>query len=522
MVQPKYGVPLIGVLAVLSSWLGACSVGPSFTTPQATIAATWRAQGDPRVSTQTAADSLWWKAFNDPVLDRLVQLAYQQNLPLQIAGLRIVEARAQLGIATGLQFPQVQAILGSATANGLSKNTPIGAFLPNRYYGSYQLGFDAAWEIDFWGKYRRGVESQTAALLASVADYYAALVSLTAEVARTYVQIRTYEVLVQQARDNEKIQEGGLEIAQSRFTQGATSELDPSQATVLLENTRASIPELQINLQQARNALCTLLGQPAGTVDALLVQATGIPKAPAKVAVGMPAEILRRRPDIRSAELAAAAQCARIGVAKAELYPSFSLFGTIGLETSTVGGTTKNLLSSNSLFYTAGPRVNWPFLNYGRLTNAVRVQDALFQQLLVAYRDTVLKAAQEVEDALASYLDAEQEQTFREGAVTAARRAVDLSLIMYREGATDYQRVFDAQRSLLDQEQSLAQTSSIITTSVIALYKALGGGWESHEGQPVVPERTRREMQDRTSWGDLLSEPTAPEPQKNSPPGEHK
>jgi NodT family efflux transporter outer membrane factor (OMF) lipoprotein len=514
MVQPRYAVPLLGVLSAL----GGCSVGPSFTTPEATIAATWRAQGDPRVATQTTADSLWWKAFNDPVLDRLVQLAYQQNLTLQVAGLRIVEARAQLGIATGEQFPQTQAIVGSAAANGLSKNTPIGSFLPHRHFGDYQLGFDAAWEIDFWGKYRRGVESQAAALLASVADYDSALVSLTAEVARTYVQIRTYEVLIQQARENAKLQEGGLEIAQSRFTQGATSELDPSQATVLLENTRASIPQLQISLQQARNALCTLLGQPAGTVDALLVQATGIPKAPAKVAVGMPAEMLRRRPDIRSAELTAAAQCARIGVAKAELYPSFSLFGSIGLETSTVGGTTKNLLSSNSLFYSAGPRLNWPFLNYGRLTNAVRVQDALFQQLLVNYRDTVLKAAQEVEDALASYLNAEEEQTFREGAVTAARRAVELSLIMYREGATDYQRVIDAQRSLLDQQQSLAETSSIVTTSVIALYKALGGGWEPREGQPVVPESMQNEMKARTNWGDLLSEPRAPETKQNPSP----
>jgi NodT family efflux transporter outer membrane factor (OMF) lipoprotein len=517
MVQPRYAVSLLGVLSAL----GGCSVGPSFTTPKVTIAEAWRAAGDPRVATQTAVDDRWWKAFNDPALDRLVELAYQQNLPLQMSGLRIVEARAQLGIATGLQFPQTQAIAGTATANGLSKNTQIGAFLPNRQYGDYQLGFDAAWEIDFWGKYRRGVEAQTAALLGSVADYYAALVSLTAEVARTYVGVRTYEVLIQQARDNAKIQEGALEIAQARFQQGATSELDPSQARTLLEATRASIPQLQISLQQTRNALCTLLGQPIGAVDALLGQPTGIPKAPAKVAVGVPAEMLRRRPDVRSAELNAAAQCARIGVAKADLYPSFSLFGTIGLETTTVGGTTHSLLSSNSLFYTAGPRVNWPFFNYGRLTNAVRVQDARFQELLVSYHDTVLRAAQEVEDALTGFLNSEEATGHQQGAVTAAQRSVELSLIMYREGATDYQRVLDAQRSLLDQQQSLAQTSSSVATNLIAVYKALGGGWEPREGQPVVPEGTRREMQERTGWGDLLSEPRAPETQKNPPPGEH-
>jgi NodT family efflux transporter outer membrane factor (OMF) lipoprotein len=516
MMEPRYAIPLCAALSALAG----CSVGPSFTTPKATVAAAWRAENDPRLTTQTAVDTRWWRTFGDPALDRLVELAYQQNLPLQVAGLRIVEARAQLGIATGLQFPQTQAIVGSATANGLSKNTPIGTFLPQRQYGDYQLGFDAAWEIDFWGKYRRGVEAQSAALLASVADYYAALVSLTAEVARTYVGVRTYELLIQQARENAKVQEEGFDIAQARFQQGATSELDPSQAKTLLESTRASIPELQTSLQQTRNALCTLLGRPAGAVDALIAAPSGIPKAPGKVAVGVPAEMLRRRPDIRSAELQAAAQCARIGVAKADLYPSFSLFGTIGVETSTVKGTTHNLFTSNSLFYTAGPRVNWPFFNYGRLTNAVRVQDALFQQLLVTYRDTVLRAAQEVEDALAGFLNSQEEQVFRQNAVTVAQRSVELSLIMYREGAADYQRVLDAQRALLDQQQSLAQTTSAVATNLIALYKALGGGWEPREGQPVVPQSTQDEMKARTNWGHVLSEPRAPE-KTNPPPGEH-
>jgi outer membrane protein TolC len=229
--------------------------------------------------------------------------------------------------------------------------------------------------------------------------------------------------------------------------------------------------------------------------------------------------MLRRRPDIRSAELNAAAQCARIGVAKAELYPSFSLFGTIGLETTTVGGTTHNLFSANSLFYQAGPRVNWPFFNYGRLSNAVRVQDARFQELLVSYRDTVLKAAQEVEDALVGFLSAQTALGFDQGAVKAAARSVELALIMYREGATDYQRVLDAQRSLLEQQQNLAQTSSAVATNLIALYKALGGGWELRGSQPIVPESTQNEMKARTSWGDLLSQPRAPETQQTPPPG---
>jgi NodT family efflux transporter outer membrane factor (OMF) lipoprotein len=515
MEQRRSAVLQLGVVLALAG----CSVGPSFTTPQVNVAQSWLAQSDPRLATQAAVDTSWWKTFDDAILDRLVELAHAQNLPLQVAGLRIVEARAQLGIATGRQFPQTQVLLGSAAANGLSKNTPIGAFLPNRHFGDYQLGFDAAWEIDLWGKYRSGVDAEAASLLASVADYYGAFVSLTAEVARTYVEIRTFEVLLQQARDNAKLQQQGLEIAQSRYHNGATSELDPSQATALLESTLASIPQLQASVQQARNALCTLLGQAPGTVEAVLGGRAGIPNAPAKVAVGVPAEMLRRRPDIRSAELNAAAQCARIGVAKAQLYPSFSLLGTIGLQTSTVGGTTHSLFSTNSIFYQAGPQVTWPFFNYGRLSNAVRVEDARFQQLLVNYRDTVLKAAQEVEDSLAGFLNSEEALKHNQGAVAAAQRAVELSFVMYREGAADYQRVLDAERSLLDQQQSLARTTSDVATNLIALYKALGGGWELREGQPVVPEATQAEMKARTRWGDMLSEPRAPEKtQTQTPP----
>jgi NodT family efflux transporter outer membrane factor (OMF) lipoprotein len=487
----------------------ACSVGPTFTRPQAALPVARQAANNPHLVATAAADALWWKGFNDPVLDRLVELARRQNLSLQVAGLRIVEARAQWGIATGRQFPQVQEITGSATAIGPSKNIPLGPLLP-RHLTEYQLGFDASWEIDFWGKYRRAVDAEAAALLASVADYDASVVSLTAEVARTYVAVRTTEVLIAQARYNADIQDQALKIAQSRFQNGATSELDVSQAATLLQSTRATIPTLQGQLQQARNALSTLLGQPPGVADSLLGGPQEIPQAPAKVAVSVPAEMLRRRPDIRSAEMSAAAQCARIGVAKADLYPSFSLLGTIGLQASTAPTVSHNLFTPNALFYSFGPRINWPFLNYGRLTNGVRVEDARFQELLVGYRETVLKAAQEVEDALTGFINAQASLGFEEGAVAAAVHAVELALVQYREGAVDYQRVLDAERSLLQQQQSLAQTSSSVATNVIALYKALGGGWELRQGQPVVPEETQREMKDRTNWGDLLSPPPTP------------
>lgn len=496
--------------------LGGCAVGPSFTKPEVAVEKSWRTTSE-HVATRAATDSAWWKAFGDPTLDRLVDAAYRQNLPLRIAGLRILEARAQLGVATGRQFPQTQVAFGSAKAIGLSDNVSRIGNLPRNYLG-YQVGFDAAWELDFWGKYRRGVEAELAGVVASIADYYASIVALNAEVARTYVLIRTYEVLIEQARENVALQEQALHIAESRFRSGATSELDPTQATTLLESTRATIPRQESALQQARNALSTLLGQPPGSVDALLEGSKAIPKAPAHVAVDVPAEVLRRRPDIRSAEMSAAAQCARIGIAKADLYPSFSLVGTVGLDASTRGTASARLFRAGSLFYSAGPQINWAFLNYGRIENAVRVEDARLQQLLVGYRDTVLKATREVEDALVGFLNAQEAQVFEQGAVASAQRSVELALAAYREGAVDYQRVLEAQRSLLQQENSLAETTSSIATSLIALYKALGGGWELREHDPVVPEPMQAEMKARTNWGDMLSPPRAREPGKPPKP----
>jgi NodT family efflux transporter outer membrane factor (OMF) lipoprotein len=502
--------------AALLLAVAGCAVGPDFKRPETAVAASWQSTSDPRFATQ-AADIQWWRSFEDPSLDHLVELAHRQNLPLQIAGLRIVEARAQFGVATGLQFPQKQQVTADLTAIGLTK--PISEILMfPRNLLSYQAGFDAAWELDFWGKYRRGVEAEAATLLGSVADYQAALVSLSAEVARSYIAIRSSQVLVRLAHENAKVQEEGLTIAQARFKNGAVSELDPTQATTLLESTRASIPQIQSNLSQQRNALSTLLGQPTGTTEAMLGGAQEIPKPPAKVAVGVPAEMLRRRPDIRSAEMSAAAQCARIGIAKAELYPSFSLFGTIGLRALNKGPGSHNLFSTDAITYNAGPSVTWPFLNYGRLTNSVRVQDARFQQALVAYRDTVLRAAQEVEDALTGFLNAQQALVFQQNAVTAAKRSVELSLIQYREGAVDFQRVLDAQRSLLQEEDSVAQSGSAVATNLVALYKALGGGWEMREGQPVVPVETQQEMKQRTWWGEVLSRPRAPETTSINPP----
>ncbi len=509
-------VLLLSVVLVLSG----CAVGPDYAKPEKKVNENWSEKSDPRVATQSAVNSQWWTTFNDPTLDKLIQMAYQQNLPLQIAGLRILEARARLGIAVGGQYPQ-QELFGSATGVGLGKNAANGAGL-DRSFGDYQVGFDASWELDFWGKVRRDVEAAQASFIASVADYDDSLISLTAEVARTYTVIRTFEELISLARENVKLQEEGLRIADARFRNGATSELDVTQATTLLESTRATIPQLQAGLQQSQNAMSTLLGQPTGVVKTLLDGQKGIPAAPAEVAVSIPAELLRRRPDIRSAELIAAAQCARIGIATAELYPSISFFGELGFQTSSEGGVQSgnakfhNLFDGDSFFYSYGPGINWPIFNYGRIENFVRIQDARYQQLIVNYQNTVLRAAQEVEDSMTGYLRAQETVVFDQNAVKAARRSTEISMAQYREGAVDYERVLDAQRSQLVVENNLTQTRSSITTNLIAMYKALGGGWELRQGQPIVAESTQAEMKKRTNWGKLL--PSQPAPATLTPP----
>jgi outer membrane protein TolC len=279
------------------------------------------------------------------------------------------------------------------------------------------------------------------------------------------------------------------------------------QAQALLASTRSQIPELQLNLRHAQNALSTLLGQTPGTVQATLAASHGIPAAPAHVAISVPAEMLRRRPDIRAAEFRAIAQCDQIGVAKADLYPKFVLAGTVSTQTSNFGGrlsnnsTLGNLFGPGSLAYTLGGSLLWPLLDYKRILNNVRVQDARFQQALVDYVNTVITAQQEVEDGMTGYLREQDAAVFAQDAVTAAQQAVKIALVQYREGAVDYTRVLDTQRALLDSMNRQTSAQSAAVTNLIALYKALGGGWELRIGNPIVNDVIEDEMRRRTNWG---------------------
>jgi NodT family efflux transporter outer membrane factor (OMF) lipoprotein len=501
-----------GVLLLTTVWLLAgCAVGPEYVRPATPPVEGWNPSTDSTAVTQALPDTTWWREFGDPALDSLVEHAYHQNLTLQLAGVRIMEARAQMELATGKRYPQFQAITGHANAVGLTDRSAANLGV-DRNFWDFQLGFDAAWELDFWGRLSQNDKAEASNYFSKVADHDDAIVSLTAEVARNYSMIRTFEVLIDQAKTNITLQEDGLRIADARFRNGATSELDVTQATTLLEGTRASVPRLEVSLQQSMNAMNVLLGRMPGGIPELAAGKKGIPSATSAVAVSVPAELLRRRADVRSAEYAAVSQCSRIGVTKSDLYPRFTLFGSIGTQglsgaVSTIGQTFSQIFQSGSWFYTFGPRLLWPLLDYGRTKSMVRVEDAKFQETLVHYHDTVLRAAQEVEDGLVGYLKSQEAVVFAQKAVDGAKRSVDIATSQYREGAVDYQRVLDAQRSLLQEDNDLARTQSAIATHRIALYKALGGGWEIRHGLPVLPDSTRIEMEKRTNWGHTLSKP---------------
>jgi NodT family efflux transporter outer membrane factor (OMF) lipoprotein len=491
---------------------GGCTmVGPDYIKPSAPEPQEWLQSSDAKIESKAADFSKWWTVFDDPILNALVESAYRQNLTLQSTGIRILQARAQLGIAIGDQYPQTQQATGDATVKKTSRNLPNAASA-ERFAYVYDVGSDAAWELDFWGKFRRAVQAGVADLQASIADYDDNLVFLTSEVARVYIALRTSEERLKVAYDNVRIQAESLRLAQAQFDAGAVTELDVFQSRALLRSTEATIPGFETDIRQAKNALAILLGKLPGEIDAMLSGPGRLPPMPAEIGAGIPAELLRRRPDIRLAERQLAAQSAQIGVAKADLYPSFSLFGSIGYTTagSTNPPQSRNaglgeLLKNNSFGYSVGPSITWNLFNYGRITNRIRVEDARFQQLAVDYENTVLQAVQEVEDAMIAFLRSQDQVAFLAGAVEAYSNAVNLSTRQYKEGDVDFQRVLDAQQNLVQQQDNLVTTTGDVGLNLISLYKALGGGWEMRAGKDFVPERIKAEMKARTNWGDLLA-----------------
>ncbi len=495
-------------------------VGPNYQRPKVSVSPSWGETGDQRVRTESTTYRDWWRAFNDPALDRLIARAYRDNLTLQQAGVRVLQARAQLGIAVGEIFPQTQQAIGSVQYNRTSDRAATGAFFNGGSfeYWQSQIGAQASWELDFWGRIRRGIESADASLLATLADYDNTLVTLTADVANTYIALRTAEERIRIARENVEIQEQTLKIVEARFKYGTVTQLDVEQARTVLLNTQATLPTLETQRRQARDALSVLLGMPPSDLADLLEGPSVIPVSPPEVIVGIPADLLRRRPDIRSAELQAAAQSAQIGVAKAELFPAFSLIGNLVL-LSTDLGTFKlsDMFRWGARQVQVGPSVQWNILNYGQITNNVRVQDASFQQLLLAYQRAVISAQQDVEDNLVAFLRTQDRADFLAKSVTSSRSAVSIAVLQYREGVTDFTTVLTAQQALLSQQDNLATTLGNISTSLVGVYRALGGGWEIREGEDIVPAEIKAEMRKRTNWGGLLAPTTYNLPASRDP-----
>jgi NodT family efflux transporter outer membrane factor (OMF) lipoprotein len=437
----------------------------------------------------------WWQSsFNDAVLDRLVDEALKENLTLRSAALRVAQSQQLLRIAIGGRYPQQQLGAGSAVKERSSGTT----------FETYDLNVSATWEIDFWGRFRRQIETAAAQLDGSVASYDGALVSLISQVARSYILIRTFQQRITVTEQNVKLQETSLRIARAKFTAGDVSELDVDQAETLLYNTRATLSDLRTSLQQTRNSLAVLLGKPPQDLGYLLGEKSVIPKPPEAVALGMPQDLIRRRPDIRIAERALAAQSAQIGVAVTDLYPAFSISGSIG----SLSDDTGNLFEGESKAWDFGGGFQWNLFNYGRLRSNVRLQDALFQQLLVDYLNTVLAAQADVENALTAYLRSfDQLQDYRLAA-DASTRSVNIATIQYQEGAIDFDTLITTLNANVQQQDLFASSQGTVATNLVAVYRALGGGWSLRDGRDPVdllPEEMKQQMRERTrQWGNLL------------------
>ncbi len=503
--------------------LGACSVGPTFVTPQASLESRWRDAGFPGVKTSREDYQQWWAGFRDPTLNRLVAVAYNQNLTLMEAGARVIEARAALGQAIGEVYPQTQQLNGTGDYLQPSRtdatSNPDNA-ITSRQFWRVNVGGQVAWELDLWGKFRHGVEQADAAYLASIATYDDVLVTMIGDVASDYIQIRTLQAQIAIARDNVVKQKAALTIARDRYQGGATSELDVFQAENVLGQTEAAIPQLTAQAQQTENALAVLLGLPPASIDGLLGHSRGIPAPPRNVAVGAPADLLRRRPDVRAAELKAEAQSAKVGIAAADLYPAFSLGGALGTLVSTTNGNTiGELFTSPSITFAFGPSFSWPVLNYGQITNQVRAQDAELQALLIDYKNVVLKAEREVDNGLAGFVEGRQQVAYLKRSAEAASSALTVAIAQYELGSRDFTTVLTAEQNLYQAQNNLAAAEGGVSMSLTTAYRALGGGWQIREGGDFVNDATRDEMRARTNYGDILPPTGQPQPQAPGLPG---
>jgi len=470
----------LSTVALLAFLAGGCAVGPNYHQPTVPTPACW---GEPLNGGETgspAAVADWWRSFRDPELDSLISRAAQSNLDLKIAQARVREARAEYGIAVGNLLPMVDAS-GSYARQRESQSQPLvgpGDHLPSGIpfeNNFYQSGFDASWEIDVFGGKRRAVESAKAQVAAAEFGQRDILVTLLGEVARNYVEARGYQRRLEIARDNIRAQEQSLAITQNRFTNGLTSNLDVQQASMLLATTRAVVPSLETALDASIHRLGVLLGQTPESLETELATVAPIPAAPPVVPVGLPSELLLRRPDVALAERQLAAATANIGVAKADLFPKFYLTGVAGFESVSAS----DWFDGGSRFWSAGPTVQWNIFDAGRIRANIKVQNARQEQALAKYEQTALSAFEDVANALVAYAKEQVRRRSLEDAVTSSQESLRLANQLYANGLSNFINVLDAERSLYQAQDALAQSDRTVSTDVIALYKSLGGGWKT-------------------------------------------
>lgn len=460
------------VVLLITIISGCVTVGPDYVRPDITVYKDWNTQlKSNQNNKETDAQTLaaWWNTLGDQKLSGLIERAAKGNLDLKKAQARVREARARRGVAKADLFPTLNAS-GNATWNRSSEDTGSGVTSD-----LYSVGFDAAWELDIFGGVRRSVESAQANLEASEEDRRDVLISLLAEVALNYIDVRTYQARLASAEANLKTQEETHQLTVWRNQAGLSDELAVQQARLNLENTRSKVPALRTGLEEAMNRIAVLLGEQPGKVHAELTIREPIPVTSLNLAVGVPADVMRCRPDVQKAERDLASQTAKIGVATADLYPKFKMSGTIGLDAFSVA----NLFLSGSRSYSFGPSITIPIFAGGSIRQNIEVQSALQEQYLIAYETAVLTALEEVENALIAYVQEQSRRQALSDAATAAKQTVELAKMKYETGLMDFSVVLDAERSLLSLEDELAQSEGKVTSNLIRLYKALGGGWTS-------------------------------------------
>jgi len=458
--------------------LGGCSllpmVGPDYRLPAFSLPAFWSSPTPPAMPATELAR--WWRQLDDPLLDSLIDEALQGSVDLKLAQSRLQQARASREQAVSGLFPALTASLGA------SRNKSSAAISPLPARTLYDAGFDAAWEIDLFGATRRGVEAASAELAASEASLANVRVSLLAEVAQNYVELRAYQHRLAIARDNLASQSETVQITEWRNQAGLVASSDVEQARTSREQTRASIPDLGIGLAAAENRLAVLLGRNPGALHGQLAEAKDFPEVPASVGVGIPAGVLRQRPDLIVAERTLAAETARLGQKQAQRFPSLNLGASFGWQAYSFGA----LGGSDTLLRALSGTLAASLFDGGRLRSAVAIQNAVQEQALLTYQGRVLGALEEIENALTAYAASRERLEARLAAAVAARNAAALSRNLYQSGLADFQKVLETERTRLSAEDALATAQASRLTSLITLYKALGGGWDV--AAPANPE----------------------------------